>query len=105
MKKVKLLLVGAGGRGRGYVSYALAHPELVEIAGVAEPREHYRNEVAEKYKIPSKNVYTDWKDLAKREKFADAIIIATQDAMHAKPAIAFLKKGYHMLLEKPMAPN
>ena len=36
---------------------------------------------------------------------ADAVIICTQDAMHAEPAVAFAKKGYAILLEKPMAPN
>jgi predicted dehydrogenase len=33
------------------------------------------------------------------------VIIATQDAMHAEPTIAFTRQGYAILLEKPMAPN
>ena len=27
------------------------------------------------------------------------------DCLHKDPCIAFAKKGYHILLEKPMAPN
>jgi len=50
-------------------------------------------------------VFSDWKDLAAKEKFADAAVITTQDAMHVEPAIAFAEKGYHLLLEKPMAPD
>jgi predicted dehydrogenase len=33
------------------------------------------------------------------------MIITTPDALHAEPAIAFAKHGYHLLLEKPMSPN
>ena len=33
------------------------------------------------------------------------MIIATQDRMHVGPATALAQKGYHMLLEKPMAPD
>jgi predicted dehydrogenase len=55
--------------------------------------------------IPPESVFTDWKDLSKRERFADAVVIATQDSMHLGPAITFSNKGYHMLLEKPMAPD
>eukprot|EP00112_Aurelia_sp_Birch-Aquarium-sp1_P003284 Seg1365.2 transcript_id=Seg1365.2/GoldUCD/mRNA.D3Y31 product="Mothers against decapentaplegic 4" protein_id=Seg1365.2/GoldUCD/D3Y31 len=40
-----------------------------------------------------------------RDKFADAVVIATLDHMHREPAIAFANKGYHILLEKPMAPT
>ena len=36
---------------------------------------------------------------------ADMVIVATQDAMHVDPALAFAAQGYAMLLEKPMAPN
>lgn len=105
MKKVKLIIVGAGSRGMGYASFALACPDRAEIVGVAEPREFYRNEIAGKHKIPAENVFTDWKDLIKKKKFADAVILATQDNMHTEPAVKFAKKGYNILLEKPMAPT
>jgi predicted dehydrogenase len=36
---------------------------------------------------------------------ADAVIVATQDAMHADPAVEFARQGRHLLVEKPMAPN
>lgn len=38
-------------------------------------------------------------------RFADAVLICTQDRMHAEPAEAFAGLGYHILLEKPMAPD
>lgn len=105
MKPVSLLIIGAGGRGSGYGQWVLEHPDRAKVVGVAEPRDFYRNRMAETHNILPQNVFTDWQDAAKRERFADAVIITTQDRMHAEPAIAFAQKGYHMLLEKPMAPN
>ena len=105
MKPVKLIVAGAGGRGTGYATYASEHPDRAQIVGVAEPRERYRQRLVDTHRVPAENVYTDWKDIAERERFADAVIVATQDAMHAEPAVAFAEKGYHILLEKPMAPN
>ncbi len=105
MKKVKLLVVGAGCRGHGYARYVLDSPELAQVIGVAEPREYHRNRLAEEHNIPKENCYESWEQLAEREKFADAVIIATPDSEHTGPAVAFARKGYHMLLEKPMAPT
>jgi predicted dehydrogenase len=105
MKPVELIIAGAGDRGFVYASYAKTHPKRAQIVGVAEPRDFYREKMVEEYNIPEENVFTDWKDMAKKKKFADAVIIATQDHMHREPAIAFAKKEYHILLEKPMAPD
>ncbi|TET10743.1 MAG: Gfo/Idh/MocA family oxidoreductase [Candidatus Thorarchaeota archaeon] len=105
MKPVELIIAGAGDRGTVYASYAKAHPKRAKVVGVAEPRDFYRERMVEDHNIPEKNVFTDWKDLAKKDKFADAVIIATQDHMHKGPALAFAKKKYHILLEKPMAPD
>ena len=38
-------------------------------------------------------------------RLADAAIVATSDTQHVEPAIAALEAGYHVLLEKPMAPS
>ena len=41
----------------------------------------------------------------RRARFAAAVLICTQDRMHAGPAEAFAGLGYHLLLGKPMAPD
>jgi predicted dehydrogenase len=88
-----------------YADFALEYPERLAIVGVAEPRAWNRDRMAQLHAIPSGAVFSDWRDLAAQPKMADAVIIATQDAMHADPAVAFAAKGYHILLEKPMAPT
>ncbi|MFW9910348.1 MAG: Gfo/Idh/MocA family protein [Candidatus Thorarchaeota archaeon] len=105
MKQVSLIIIGAGDRGQVYAGYAKKYSDLVRIIGVAEPRDYYRRKLAEEHDIPSENVLKDWKSIVERERFADAAIVATPDSLHAEPAIALASKGYHLLLEKPMAPD
>ena len=73
--------------------------------GVAEPRDFYRQRLAEDHDIPAENVFSDWRQAAARPPFADAVVLATQDALHVEPAVALAERGYHLLLEKPMAPD
>jgi len=105
MKPVELIVIGAGSRGTTYSSFASLHPEKVKVEGVAEPREFYRNNLINKFNIIPQNVFTDWKEVANKKKFADAVVIATQDNLHTELAIAFSELGYRILLEKPMAPT
>jgi predicted dehydrogenase len=104
---VTIALCGAGYRGlERYASYCQLYPEKARIVAVAEPRDWFRNETIKRHSLRnSKNVFLDWREMINQPKLSDAVIIATQDNDHAEPAIAFAKKGYHILLEKPMAPN
>ncbi len=101
---VTIAVAGAGGRGSGYATYAKEKPEEARIVAVAEPRDHYREALAKEHGIPRQNVFESWDEMAARPRLADAVIIATQDRMHAEPAVRFARKGYSILLEKPMAP-
>ena len=105
MKPVTFIVIGAGDRGSIYAQYALHFPEKMKVIGVAEPRETHRNRLIETHKIADDKTFSCWTEVAAKPKFADAVIISTQDAMHTEPARAFAKLGYHILLEKPMAPT
>jgi len=104
-KPVTAIILGAGSRGFTYAQFAEAYPERLKIVGVAEPRKWNREHLASLHQIPAENVVSDWREFASRPRFADAVFICTQDAMHVEPAVAFADLGYHMLLEKPMAPS
>jgi predicted dehydrogenase len=105
MYPVRLIIIGAGSRGSSFARFAFEHPELAQVVGVAEPRPFYRHKLASQHHIPAENTAEDWRELAARPRFADAVIVATPDRLHAEPAIAFANQGYAMLLEKPMATN
>jgi predicted dehydrogenase len=104
-KPVTAIVVGAGGRGMTYAMFSQEHPDRLRIVSVAEPRQYNRQRMVDTYHLPAENVFNDWRELSQHPRLADAVFIATQDAMHAEPAIALAKLGYAILLEKPMAPN
>jgi predicted dehydrogenase len=105
MKPVELLIIGAGSRGTIYAGYAIDYPDAARVVGVAEPRSFHRQQMAERHAISPENVVEDWRVFLERPKFADAVVIALQDALHTEATIAFAQKGYDILLEKPMAPD
>ena len=57
----------------------------------------------ERFGLDDGCVFSDWKELASRDRMADVAIVTTQDRMHKEPAIALAAKGYQLLLEKPMS--
>jgi predicted dehydrogenase len=101
---VTLVLAGAGIRGSDYARRAVQGGRA-RLVAVAEPDEARRTAVAAEHGLPPDRVFAGWRDLAERPRLADAAIVATQDALHADPAVAFAGLGYHVLLEKPMAPT
>ena len=105
MKKVSFIILGCGNRGNAYSKYAVANPDKMEVVGIAEPVEARRNAFKERFNVPDENVVKDWKELLDRPKMADAVMITMQDRMHFEPAMIAIEKGYHLLLEKPMAPT
>jgi predicted dehydrogenase len=102
MAPVRLLVVGAGQRGSTYARRAAASGAAT-IAGVAEADPVRRESFAKAYGIERENVFPDWASVDRR--LADAAVIATQDRDHEGPAVKLAGLGYHLLLEKPMAPS
>lgn len=45
MKKLKVILIGAGGRGIGYTDIMANHPDKYEVVAVAEPLDKRREYV------------------------------------------------------------
>jgi len=105
MKPVRLLIIGAGDRGSTYARWAIGQPERARVVGIAEPVEARRTRLAADLGVSADRLFTDWREAAARDRFADAAVVATLDDQHAEPALALAEKGYHLLLEKPMAPR
>ena len=105
MKKVKVILVGAGNRANLYASVSLRQPDLFEVVGIVDPDPVRRELMRERYDVPHENCFDDVKEFVKHDKFADAVINGTMDHLHVPTSIPVLEKGYDMLLEKPFAVN
>ncbi|MBQ9787815.1 MAG: Gfo/Idh/MocA family oxidoreductase [Lentisphaeria bacterium] len=104
-KVVTIAILGAGARGRGYAEFAKNNPDKLKIVAVAEPIDFYREKVAREHQIAPENCFRSWDEFTAKAKMCDAVAICTQDSMHEAPAIACARLGYHILLEKPMAPT
>lgn len=105
MKKLKVILIGAGGRGRRYTNVMKELPEQFELVGIAEPVENLREGVRQLHGVDPKDCYESWEEILDRPKFADVAVIATMDQMHYAPAMKAIELGYDLLLEKPVAPT
>lgn len=97
------IIIGAGGRGKDSYSPYINETKIMKIAGVAEPDLKKRTEFCEKYNIPEDMAFSDYREVFKRGRLADAVIICTQDKMHLEPTLMAIKCGYHILLEKPIS--
>ena len=97
----KLIVFGYGQRGSIYASYAAAYPGQFELVAIIEND----NERIQKAKTlyPSVPVYSDYHEAINANLSADLVAIATQDNQHKEHAVAFLRAGYDLLLEKPIA--
>jgi predicted dehydrogenase len=101
---VTVALVGAGNRGFDvYSDYIQQHPETVRLVAVAEPNPERLERVRTRHNLQRDQLYTDWQALLQQKRLADALIIATPDHAHVEPALQGLERGYHLLLEKPVA--
>jgi len=101
---ITAVLLGAGGRGfHIYGNYALKNKNSIKFVAVAEPIKSRRINFAKLHNIPSNRCFESWRELLSEKKLADIAFICTQDQMHTEPTLLALDKGYHVLLEKPMA--
>lgn len=104
-KRLKAVIIGAGDRGLTYARQMAAMPEKYEVVAVAEPLESRRNHIKQSFSLPEDRCFTHWQDLFACGKVADFAIIATSDTDHFAPTMAAIDLGYHILLEKPVAPT
>jgi predicted dehydrogenase len=104
MPPIRAILIGAGQRGgKDYASYALSNPDQIKFTTVAEPIKTRRERFATIHHIPPEGCFESWEALLDKPQLGEAAIIATQDWLHTAPALAAMRNGYHILLEKPMA--
>lgn len=102
MKKVRLGLIGCGGRAGSHMQGWLKMPEEVEVVAVADPIEARR--LAAKEKFPGARVYRDHTDLYDHEsaETLDAVIIAIEPTAHTDTETRAIDMGIPFLVEKPM---
>lgn len=98
-KRLKTAVIGVGSLGKNHarVQAALASEGKIELVGVCDANEETANNVAAEQHC---RAFTEWRALLDK---TDAVSIATPTETHAEIAVEFLKRGVHVLVEKPMA--
>lgn len=105
MKKISIACIGCGSRGRTYLSLAAKMTDHYEIIAGAEPVEARLEHVRKISNNPNFQGFRNDQEILAQPKLADLMIVSTQDSMHASSCLAALKKGYDILVEKPIATN
>lgn len=97
--KISIGIIGAGGIGNVHMG-TLAKIDGAEVTAVADVYQPLAQQRAEEHGI--KAVHPDPQELLEDESI-DAVVIGVPNRFHAALAIEALKRGKHVLLEKPMA--
>jgi len=100
MEKVRIALVGCGGRGLGHARH-LTQSEKLELVAVCDLNEELGRKAAEELGV---DLLTDHKDLLAMPDL-EAVCVVTATRFHAGVTKDALKAGKHVLCEKPMAEN
>ena len=102
-KPITVAILGGGGRGGVVSDWCQRHPYAAKVVAVAEPLAERRQRIAERNQIAADMQFESWEQLLAKPKLADAVCNMLMDRLHLPAALKALGKGYHMLLEKPMA--
>jgi predicted dehydrogenase len=96
--KVRLGLVGLGNMGSLHCRLLQNTPELELVAG-CDIDEYRLNRVTERYGCEG---FSDARELLKA-RICDAVLVATPHYSHTTIGIEALKRGYHLMVEKPIS--
>ncbi len=102
---VTFAIAGFGDRGSTYASMQELFPDKMKVVAVADldPRKVERARTL--YDIPAENCFSSAEEMLERDRLADVLVVSTMDRQHVGHAIPGLKKGYHILMEKPISPD
>jgi UDP-N-acetyl-2-amino-2-deoxyglucuronate dehydrogenase len=97
MQKLKFAIVGCGQIAQRHARHIAAIGELVAVCDTSKEK---AQALADQYAAMA---FTDLDSLLESLARPDVIVICTPNGLHAQQTIRSLTKGYHVLVEKPMA--
>jgi predicted dehydrogenase len=101
MAALKVVVVGCGGMSNPWIKTLKEEPR-VEIAGLVDIRREVAEEQARKFELSNAVVGDDYKKVLRKVK-PQFVVDVTVPAAHKDVTITALKKGCHVLGEKPLA--
>ncbi len=101
MKEIRIGVVGVGGIARGAHIAPAQEIEGVRITAICDIDEAKLLEMGEKLNIPADHRFLDYHDLIALED-VDAVEVCTSNDVHVPIALAAVKAGKHVNIEKPL---
>ncbi len=97
-----MAFIGSGGRGGANLKefYDLGE-QVVALCDVDRGHVDHAAGVV-KERCPDARKYQDFREMLEKERDLDAVVVSTPDHMHATAAIAAMKQGCHVYVEKPL---
>lgn len=102
---IRLAFIGTGNRAHTYLEWVRRNPGRAVAAAAVDLNDAALGEFAAIAGIPEEACFSSVDELLASEIEIDAAIICTPEGAHAHPAKAALRRGWHILLEKPVAPT
>lgn len=100
---VKIVAFGVGNRGGKYLQWVQEHPAEASIAAVVDPDPIRLEAAAARFSLGSGQCFLSAADFFAADIDTNAAIIAAPDRQHKALALECIARGWHILLEKPIA--
>ena len=102
---ITFAIAGFGDRGSTYASMQDLFPDQMKVVAVADLDPAKVEKARKRYDLPPDRCFSSAEEMLERSKLAEVLVVATMDRQHVGHAIPALRKGYHILLEKPISPE
>ena len=102
MKRVKIGVVGLGGRGSGFVQNFRQYPDFVEVVGAYDRNMSRMKALAKLGGYEDMPLHERWEDFVAGAKY-DLVLVTTSDDAHPEFVVKSLDAGLNVFCDKPLA--
>ncbi len=95
---IKTAVIGVGSMGKNHARVNWELPD-VNLVGIADVNESVSELIAHRY---STNCYTDYRKMLDEQK-PEAVTICVPTSSHVEVGLEVIKRGIHVLIEKPIS--
>lgn len=105
-KIVRIAISGVGSRGKNAYGLELLNmKDRAKVVAVADIDPERLALAGDAHGVPDEMRFPSAEAMLAMPKLADAMLVCTQDRQHVPHAVAALKKGYDVMMEKPISPK
>ena len=102
-RQVRIAAIGLGNRTCKYLHYVKNHQDVAKLVAIVEPDKARLSAIRELFELPEAVCFTDIDAFFDSGIQLEACIIGTPDNLHFDLTHRAMKRGWNVLLEKPMA--